>query len=136
MSEKISAASDAVKGLTEQNTSTAKQMQQTYSEFVQLRNDLSMVSNTLNKAAEHAETGFQAVDTHLESFQKALLKNVTDLEDQISGLLIEYSEKVNGQTTERLNTWNEQTSTYITSMTDAVRVLQVVVDEIETKVGQ
>lgn len=136
MSEKISDASDAVKGLTEQNVSTAKQMQQTYSEFMQLRDDLSKVSNTLNNAAEHAESGFKAVDTHLDSFQKALLKNVTDLEDQISRLLTDYTEKVNGQTTERLNTWNEQTSTYIASMTDAVRTLQAVVDEIETKVGQ
>ena len=60
---------------------------------------------------------------------------MTELDEHIQKLLINYADQVQSQTTERLNIWNSQTNEYISLMTGAVRALNDVVDEIETKIG-
>ena len=92
------------------------------------------IDQTMGDAAEKAESGLVAVDRHFDSLAKSLREHVESLESQVANLLSDYSERVQSQTVTRLNTWNEQTNTYIGSMTDAVRALNDVVDEIDGKV--
>jgi len=65
----------------------------------------------------------------------SLNKHIESMQQQTTDLLTEYANRVNEQTIDRMNTWNEQTSEYISQMTSAVQVLNGIVDDIETKLG-
>ena len=97
---------------------------------------LNSTATTLEDAAEKAGDGLTSVNSHFDSLTKSLSKHVSELEEQISDLLSDYSERVQSQTSDRMNVWNEQTNSYIGAMTDAVRVINDVVDEIDSKVGR
>lgn len=121
-------------GITQQNKATVELFGQLTEELNLSRDRLNETAQTMGDAAEKAESGLVAVDRHFDSLAKSLREHVESLESQVANLLSDYSERVQSQTVTRLNTWNEQTNTYIGSMTDAVRALNDVVDEIDGKV--
>lgn len=116
-----------------ENRAVFEQSQKLLSEFGRLNAQFGEVSKTLLNASEHAESGFTALDQHLESFKNGLKTHINDLEQELTKLLNSYSEQVQSQTYARLNEWNDQTREYTTTMKDVVETLASVVDEIETK---
>ena len=96
---------------------------------------ISTTAGVLNDAAGRAEHGFTAVDRHFTSLADSLKAHLSEVQLQVATLLSDYSERVKDQTVARLNTWNEQTAAYIGAMTNAVSTLNMVVDEIDSKVS-
>jgi uncharacterized protein YukE len=89
----------------------------------------------MNSAAEKADSGLSSVSRHFDQLAVSLNSHIQNLESQIANLLNDYSERVQSQTGDRLNQWNEETNNYISAMTDAVRTLSDVVDEMEGKLA-
>ena len=107
-----------------------------------LIDDLSEAGNKLIASAEAVATGAAQASKGLENVKdnftilaKSLDDSVQTLSQKIAELLDDYSERVKNQTVQRMTTWNEQTNQYISSMTDAVRALNDVVDEIDGKIS-
>jgi len=100
-----------------------------------IQGSLEATALTMDKAAEKADHGLSAVDRHFSQLMTSLETHLNSLNKQVASLLDDYSNKVKDQTVDRMTTWNEQTSTYIGHMTDAVRTLSAVVDEIDGKVS-
>ncbi len=123
----VSALSDQNKALTDKFTTVS-------SELVEASSLIENASSTFNQAARQAESGLKAVDTHFDSLGRSLKTHIEELQKQISRLLSEYTDKVQAQTNLRMNEWNSQTSEYTSLMTDAIRTLSSVVDEMESKI--
>ncbi len=123
-----------VSALSKQNESLGNHFESVSSKIVEASSKIESASLSFDSAATKAEGGLKAVDSHFDSLGNSLKVHVQDLEKHISTLLTEYSQQVQSQTSNRMNEWNGQTNQYISSMTDAVRTLSGVVDEIETKI--
>lgn len=124
-----------VSSISEQNKALTDKFGVVSSELLEASGLIENATSTLHQAASKAEGGLKAVDSHFDSLGNSLRHHVQELEKKVAGLLNEYSQQVQSQTTHRMNEWNAQTNQYTSSMTDAIRTLSGVVDEIETKVG-
>ena len=122
--------------VTKSNEEVAEAFSKVLAAIQQAGEHMSSVSGTLNDAAGKAEHGLTAVETHFNSLAKTLQQHLTEVQQQVAGLLSDYGDRVKDQTVTRLNTWNEHTNHYISAMTDAVKTLSSVVDEIDGKVSQ
>jgi len=142
--ETIETASDALGGsiikaiqkaekLTEINQSTVAQVGQLTDSVGQIKSGITNVTDKLVLITDQADKSFMHLRQHQEDFQEALNLHVDHLHKEITRVITEYGERVNGQTIERLTEWNKQTSRYTATMTDAISSLSTVVDEIESK---
>ncbi len=102
-------------------------------QFENLQARLEHTTTTLTHAADKAESGLSAVDKHFNQLGVSLESHVEKLNQQVTSLLDDYTSRVNTQTVDRLNTWNEHTVSYIGAMTQAVETINAVVDEIDGK---
>jgi len=118
--------------LNAQNINLVDQLSQ---QLQNLQMNMQDISTTLNSAAEKAESGLTAVDQHFNQLMNSLEAHVTDLNKQVASLLEDFAERVKDQTVDRMRTWNEETSAYLNTMTDAVRAINGVVDEIDNKLS-
>jgi ABC-type transporter Mla subunit MlaD len=91
-------------------------------------------ASTLGTAAERADSGLSAVERHFSQLMEDLNKHLEGVNNQVTHLLDDYAAKVKDQTADRLNVWNEQTTEFMGAMTDSVRSISAVVDEIDGKV--
>ena len=135
LSDDIGKAAELTANLAEENHMVSQDLRESLEGYQQLTKAMDEVVTKLRGATESAERGFSIVREHLDEFKNSLTNHVTELDEHIQKLLINYAEQVQVQTTDRLNTWNKQTNDYISSMTNAVRALNDVVEEIETKIG-
>lgn len=129
-------AVEAADDVTKSNATTSEVFTQVLGSLQQAGEHITTASGTLNEAAGKAESGFIAVDKHFNTLAQSLQSHLTEVQQQVADLLSNYSDRVKDQTVARLNTWNEQTNNYISSMSDAVRTLSSVVDEIDGKVSR
>ncbi|MBZ9610849.1 anti-phage ZorAB system protein ZorA [Rheinheimera maricola] len=129
-------AVEAADDVTKSNATTSEVFTQVLGSLQQAGDHITTASGTLNEAAGKAESGFIAVDKHFNTLAQSLQSHLTEVQQQVADLLSNYSDRVKDQTVARLNTWNEHTNNYISSMTDAVRTLSGVVDEIDGKVSR
>jgi hypothetical protein len=123
--------------------------------FDKLKTDLELFASELLKtSAQHATS----LDTYLEHIEKRTLKlfgdfaselrtqqntitedvqdKYTDFSKDVEKLMQNFGQQTQAQINTRLNEWNARTSEYTKTMTDAVKALASVVDEIEGKVGR
>lgn len=136
LSETLAEAAENNISVATQNRESSEIVQGMVDKINDINQLLNSTATTLEDAAEKAGDGLTSVNSHFDSLTKSLSKHVSELEEQISDLLSDYSERVQSQTSDRMNVWNEQTNSYIGAMTDAVRVINDVVDEIDSKVGR
>jgi len=136
ISEPVTQLMETSQQVAEGNKAVFEQSQNLLTELSRLNEQFGLVSKTVLQATEHAETGFTALDQHLESFKEGLKTHINELEEELTNLLKGYSDQVQNQTYSRLNEWNEQTREYTTTMKDVVSALASVVDEMETKLDR
>lgn len=74
----------------------------------------------------------QLRSTQVEFLEKQK-EQIQGLAKDLQDALDNYAGQVEGQTVQRLNTWNEQTREYLESMTNAVHVINDTVNELEDK---
>ncbi|MYM64490.1 anti-phage ZorAB system protein ZorA [Pseudomaricurvus sp. HS19] len=135
LGDQLAQAIDSADTITKENAETAALFDEVVSELRGTGEQIGQASSRLGDAATKAEHGFSAVNSHFDALGKSLQNHVAALEKQVADLLSDYADRVQSQTVNRLNTWNEQTNSYISSMTDAVRTLSSVVDEMDSKVS-
>ncbi|MCL7422565.1 MAG: anti-phage defense ZorAB system protein ZorA [Methylobacter sp.] len=133
LSEPVMQLLESNQQVANENKAVFEHTQDLLSGLGRLHAQFGEVSKTLLQASEHAESGFTALDQHLEAFKAGLKTHINDLESELAKLLNDYSEQVQVQTYNRLNEWNEQTREYTTAMKDVVETMASIVDEIETK---
>ncbi|RLT90792.1 anti-phage ZorAB system protein ZorA [Ketobacter sp. GenoA1] len=133
--QQLTAALDKADSVTQVNSELSTRFKELVGDLRGAGEEVTRASNTFNEAASKAESGLTSVDRHFNSLAESLREHLAEVQQQVSKLLSDYAETVQSQTVARLNTWNEQTNSYISSMTDAVRTLSSVVDEIDGKVS-
>ena len=133
--EQLSDAMSQAEQISQYQTESAQVFKQVVAQLEQAVSTIIQAASTLDGAAGKAEQGLTAVDKHFRELARTLELHLTGLEQQVADLLDDYGKRVQEQTVERLNTWNEQTNNYISAMTDAVRTLSSVVDEIDGKIS-
>lgn len=133
--QQLTAALDKADSVTQVNSELSTRFKELVGDLRGAGEEVTRASNTFNEAASKAESGLTSVDRHFNSLAESLREHLAEVQQQVSKLLSDYAERVQSQTVARLNTWNEQTNSYISSMTDAVRTLSSVVDEIDGKVS-
>lgn len=134
LGDKVSTAADNVAKTAEENATSLGILQRLTDQLQLAGERIDTTANTMNSAADKAESGLSSVDRHFTSLTQSLNEHVQQLERQVANLLNDYSERVSSQTGRRMDEWNEQTNRYITAMTNAVQVLNGVVDEIDGKI--
>ena len=134
LSGDIRQATQAAQMLMQQNERIGKRSEEILEETGKLSQSLLAATDTLNKTAEKSTEGLQQVEQHFNALTERLKKQNEEFREQVANLLSGYADQVNGQTRERLNKWNEQTQEYTTTMTNAIRALNEVVEEIEGKI--
>jgi hypothetical protein len=136
LSENVATSVRVLDELSQRSGSTAEVYTSLIDQMSSVTSQIDVTAQAMNQAAEKAQNGMSVVGGHFEKLSQSLKLHVEDLEKQVSGLLAEYSDRVNSQTANRLNEWNTQTNAYIGSMTDAVRAISDVVEEIDGKVAR
>jgi len=134
LTDKITSAVDHADSITQLNKQSMELFNGLVEQVSRINSQIESTAQTMNNAAEKADSGFSAVDRHFDKLSQSLREHVQQLEEQVANLLNDYAERVQSQTVTRLNVWNENTNSYIGSMTDAVRALNDVVDEIDGKI--
>ncbi|WP_431689297.1 anti-phage ZorAB system protein ZorA [Hahella sp. NBU794] len=135
MTDKIQNAVSLSASISEQSQALL-QAYKDLSDKLQLTNmQMEDTAINLDKAAQTASQGMSIVGSHFDRLATSLKAHIEDLEKQIAELLADYADRVQAQTSERLSVWNEQTNSYLGVMTDAVRTLSEVVDEVDSKVS-
>ncbi|HAW19794.1 MAG TPA: hypothetical protein DCX14_06390 [Flavobacteriales bacterium] len=119
-----------------QNTAIAERYSVLTQQMEEVSGRLDGTVITMSGAAAKADEGMALVGAHFDTLGESLRTHVEELESQVARLLTDYAERVNNQTTNRLNVWNEQTNAYIGSMTAAISAIGDVVDEIDSRVGR
>lgn len=129
----VEKATSSTNELAQRNIASIEKLETVLDQYQQFAVEITRTSETLNKATEHAEKGFTAVDQHLESFQKAMKTQATEMQQQMEELMTNFSEQVKAQTVERIQVWTDETSKYTSVMTKAINTIADVVDDIEDK---
>lgn len=132
--QQLSDALEHADEVTKHNSASAEVFKEVVTNLQRAGEQITHASGTLNEASGKAENGLTAVDKHFNMLLESLQTHLSQVQQQVAELLSDYSDRVKDQTVSRLNTWNEHTNNYISSMTDAVRTLSSVVDEIDGKV--
>lgn len=136
LGQQLTSVMDQVQSASKDTSETANLFNSVVNELKGAGSQISEASAQFSQASARAEGSFVAVNQHFDTLSNSLREHIAAVENQVAQLLTEYSERVQSQTVTRLNTWNEQTNNYISSMTDAVRTLSGVVDEIDDKVSR
>lgn len=131
----IGKAAELTAFIAEENHAVSQDLRDSLAGYQQLTNDMNEVTVKLRGATESAERGFAIVHEHLDAFKKTMTNQVVELDEHIQKLLNNYADQVHVQTLERLKVWNTHTNEYISLMTGAVRAMNDVVDELESKTG-
>lgn len=129
------------KGIVAETGELAQQQQQFHQHIGESLQGLKAVSDEVRQTIDVLQktgTGFESSFTKLEASMQKFLKqfkvHVKTVEEDLLGLLKGYGEHVQSQTNERLGVWNDQTSQYLATMTDAIQSISDVVDDIDGKV--
>ncbi|WP_019602759.1 anti-phage ZorAB system protein ZorA [Teredinibacter turnerae] len=133
--EQLSSALIHADNVTKSNAETSILFKEVVADLQHAGEQITNASVSLTEAALKAESGFTSVDRHFNALAESLQKHLSEVQQQVADLLSDYGERVKDQTTARLNTWNEQTASYIGAMTSAVSTLNTVVDEIDGKLA-
>jgi DNA repair exonuclease SbcCD ATPase subunit len=133
LSTDVARAAEITADLSENNQAVSHSMKNTLEGYGRLSQEMDSVAEKLKAATISAENGFSAVHGHLDDFKKALKNNIEEVQEHLGELLAAYAEKVQTQTSDRMNEWNKQTSAYIGLMTNAVRAISDIVEGMESK---
>lgn len=135
LGEEINRSVDSSAAATELAGQLARNLQQLINDLYEVGEKLQTSAQAIETGASHASKSLENVKENFTYLAKSLDDSVMTLSQKIAELLDDYSDRVKNQTVQRMATWNEQTNQYISSMTDAVRALNDVVDEIDGKVS-
>ncbi len=89
---------------------------------------LSVLKENVNELDSQLKENVNELDSQLK-------ENVNELASQMTTLLSDYASQANSQTERHLNVWSEHTTNYAEQMNRATQTLSTVVDEIEGKLG-
>jgi len=135
LSDTVTKAIESTSDLAQQNQISSKLM---LTQQQQINQDKQQVRETIERLQvliHSADSTFVTMKDHQNDFLKSLKVNVSDLANQMTKLLTDYSQQANSQTANHLGIWAEHTNNYASQMNNAAKALSSVVDEIEDKVG-
>lgn len=135
LANKLNDAINNAEQLTSNNESVAESLGVVGMELKSAGETMKSASESLNSAAQTADSGLSSVNRHFNDLGESLKQHIEQVEAQVANLLSEYSQRVQNQTSDRMDHWNVQTNSYVTAMTDAINLLSGVVDDIEGKVS-
>ncbi|WP_244506121.1 anti-phage ZorAB system protein ZorA [Microbulbifer marinus] len=135
LEEHLESSANQFERITNQNQAVLVGYEALSKKMEQVTGTIGAATENLQAAAELAESGLSKVQESFNSLGHSMKQHVADLNEKMSSLLNDYAETVQNQTTSRMAAWNEQTNSYVSSMTNAVSTINELVDEIDGKFG-
>lgn len=114
MNSTVDGLANASQNVTESNAAAVAMLERTTKVTVE------QLSESIAQQSEHARQTYERLSTELQAAQK-----------QMEGWLNEYARVVERQTGERMDTWNQHSSTYATHMLSVSQTLQGVIAEMQ-----
>ena len=134
MEQEILKASQLSLSASQKNEAAAKNFDDAVKDMNQLREQLQHVAGYLLQSATTAKETFEELDQSQQGFLKGLKEKIEELQEQIGKLMTDYAEKVETQTVERLNIWNEQTLEFCNLLKESVATMNDIIGEIHDKI--
>jgi hypothetical protein len=135
-SDQISTSANAAASMMRETSNLTENLNRTMGILGEIKESIRETAHVLQASAETANIGYATVSEHYENLQKSMERHISDLEDEISKLLRNYADQVQGQTIERMSEWNKQTSEFSQSMVDAVEAIGAIVEEIDMQANR
>ena len=126
----VEQAAQSAATVSEQNSAAITKLDEVLNQYQLFATEIRQTSETLRLATEHAESGFSSVDQHLQSFQKSMQKQVTDMEQHMQSLMSTFAEQVRAQLGERLHAWTDETSKFGQEMARAINAIHDAIDDL------
>lgn len=133
LSKSLDATIGSGEQLTQRNLDIAEQLKRLHEQLIQGYQQYGNIQTALQETVKTADMTFTNVRSHQQEYAVLLGENINDLAKQMTKLLKGFAQEAQDQTTNRLQHWNEQTTQYTTTMTNAINALAGVVDDIEGK---
>jgi ABC-type transporter Mla subunit MlaD len=111
------------------NTGLVQLQQQFATLGVMLQDAATAVSDATQGAVEQTE----GLREHQRELQQAMQQHIKDMQQQTAAFLNDYGQRVQGQTVERLNEWNKQTSEFSSTMVESTQAIAELVAEMESR---
>lgn len=134
LGEKLSTLTTEVDRLTQEHVTAKMGLVELQENFGVLGERLENTAKQVSNAGESAVIQTEKMLQYQLELQQGMQLHIEQLQEKMADLLNDYSQRVQGQTVERLNEWNNQTRDFSNSMVDATKVIAEIVDEIENKV--
>jgi len=134
MEQEILKASQLSLSASQKNEAVAKNFDDAVKDMNQLREQLQHVAGYLLQSATTAKETFDKLDQSQRDFLDGLKEKIEELQEQIGKLMTDYAEKVETQTVERLNIWNEQTLEFCNLLKESVATMNDIMGEIHDKI--
>lgn len=135
MSSAIGRAMTSANEVNERSGQAIGQLESILEQYKNFSNEMNTTAQMLQLATEHADNGFNAVDRHLQTFQKAMESQVEDMQKSMQQLMSNFADQVRAQMVERIQVWTDETSKYTSVMSKAINTIADVVDDIDAKLG-
>ena len=130
---RLTTLTSEVDRLTREHTEANSGLSELRKELGALGEGLKRAATEVFNASQGAVEQTKDLRQHQRDLQQAMQDHITDLQGKIANLLTEYGQRVQGQTTERLTEWNNQTRDFSSTMVDATKVIAELVDDMESK---
>jgi hypothetical protein len=91
------------------------------------------VGRSFVEAATTLDQSVAAVQNHIGALTSGLERQIERLEQRLQDVLTAYGDQVQTQVQDRMKVWNEETVSVLTHLTETIRAVSALVDDIETK---
>lgn len=146
LGQKLVHTTEQIATVTNQARQLQRLLEDQGGELNRLQQSLQEGTERFSHAADSANSGFQALQSHQQAFLEqlshdvsqlgtSLKNNIMDVEKQAEEWLTQYSDAVSHQTERRMQEWNNHTREYTDMMQRAISALTDTIDEIEVKVN-
>ena len=115
---------DGSKGVLSSIENLTKDIRDTKDSFQKITSHMELVSSNAEKTYEH-------LDSHQQAYVKSLDNHIKEISTQLRELMEDFAQRVQDQTSNRLQAWDKETLNYTSAMTQAVQGIQEIVEEWE-----
>lgn len=126
LGESLGQAAETTYQVATQNAEIGKHVEASLSEQ-------QRVGRSFVEAATTLDQSVAAVQNHIGALTNGLERQIERLEQRLQDVLTAYGDQVQTQVQDRMKVWNEETVSVLTHLTETIRAVSALVDDIETK---
>lgn len=93
---------------------------------------MNKMCDSLNKSSELSNRSFATLNNQFREMMDTIRAQTEEFSKELSAQMTQYHDSLSNVVNERMNEWNKQTSNYTNMMTNSIRSLGNIIEEIES----